>query len=247
MRKKSGVDSCGVGARGKINMEAKKIQVRRVSEVEEEIRLAGGWRRRTIYVGRQQAAHTLWLLKANRRGGISRQHIGPVVRTGERPGKGRREDVVSHVIGVRPHTEFGVIRKGGERERISIIAARGVRRGRDRHAVQIWRRKHGLCRDPTTGGFVVLNDDVAVVVSLASSSKALPEGIPGSGAHHDGTCGLVEHFECDVDPHSTNWEAPTAPFVSGGTKGPPLPTVSAALRPSKLRSTVACIGVVEGI
>src|SRR6266446_6958255 len=47
--------------------------------------------------------------------------------------------------------------------------------------------------------------------------------------------------------HSTNWEAPTAPFVSGGTKGPPLATVSAALRPSKLRSTVACIGALEGI
>jgi hypothetical protein len=49
----------GVGRVGKINVEAKKIQVRRVSEVEKEIRFAGRRRRRAIYVGRQQAAHTL--------------------------------------------------------------------------------------------------------------------------------------------------------------------------------------------
>src|SRR5215469_1554146 len=35
--------------------------------------------------------------------------------------------------------------------------------------------------------------------------------------------------------HSTNWVAPTAPLVSGGTKGPPLATVSCALMPSKFR------------
>src|SRR6516225_6612873 len=34
--------------------------------------------------------------------------------------------------------------------------------------------------------------------------------------------------------HWTNWVAPTAPLVSGGTNGPPLATVSCALMPSKL-------------
>src|SRR5689334_7676227 len=38
--------------------------------------------------------------------------------------------------------------------------------------------------------------------------------------------------------HSTNWVAPTAPLVSGGTKGPPLATVSCALMPSKFRPTL---------
>jgi hypothetical protein len=93
-----------------------------------------------------------WLLKANRRRGIPRQHAGPVVRTGERSGKGRRENIVSYVIGIRPYAEFGVVREGGQRKGISVIAARGVRGGRYRHAVKKRRRKHGLCRNPTTGG-----------------------------------------------------------------------------------------------
>src|ERR1700722_3550418 len=46
--------------------------------------------------------------------------------------------------------------------------------------------------------------------------------------------------------HSTNWEAPPAPFVSGGTKGPPLATVSAALSPSKFRRTLAFVRAPDG-
>src|ERR1700688_4535768 len=46
--------------------------------------------------------------------------------------------------------------------------------------------------------------------------------------------------------HSTNCVAPTAPFVSGGTKGPPLATVSAALRPSKLCPTITLTGAPVG-
>src|SRR5260370_42486294 len=45
--------------------------------------------------------------------------------------------------------------------------------------------------------------------------------------------------------HSTNCVAPTAPLVSGGTKGPPLATVSAALRPSKLSPTWTLTGAPE--
>src|SRR5215469_7880201 len=46
--------------------------------------------------------------------------------------------------------------------------------------------------------------------------------------------------------HSTNCVAPTAPLVSGGTKGPPLATVSSALTPSKLSPILMLDGMAAG-
>ena len=172
-------------------------------EIEHVIRRARRRGRRTVEVRGQETAVRGAGVEALLRRGAPGEHGRAVesadLRAGERGAV--VEDVVRLVVPVRPDTELGVV---GERdvsvvERVAVVRAGGIARGRDGDALQVRRRRNGeLADDPAVGEPVVLDRGVAVVICLAPTAEAAPERVRVRGAVED-RAGLAEHGELLVD------------------------------------------------
>src|ERR1700758_4033735 len=108
-------------------------------------------------------------------------HGGTVVCANLRTSEGVGEHVKGDVVGVRPNPQLWVIRKLGAAvvKRISVVCSRSVRCCRNGDTLQVRCCRDGeLSKDPAIIDFVVLNDDIAVVVRLTPTAEAAPERIP---------------------------------------------------------------------
>src|SRR5256884_2124508 len=171
-----------------------------------------------VEVGGQQTAEARAHIEALLRSRLPSQHARSVVSTDLAAGKIATrggEEVERRVIGVRPHTYFGVIRKVCVAERVAIVGTGWIGRRRHSHALQIRGGREGRLRDPPrVGNGVVFHDGVTVVIRLASTAEAAPQRINGDGTKN-GRATLVEHREVGVDDLDVVVRPDTAIGVGG--------------------------------
>ena len=171
------------------------------AEAEGVVRRAGGRRRRTVEIGREQAAVARPEREALLRGGLAREHLGAVVRADLRAGERRPvpEHVEARVVGVGPDSELRVVGEVRVLERVAIVRAGRVAARRDGDALEVRRRRDGeLADDPAIGDPVVRDGRVAVVVRLAPAAEAAPERVRRHRSVERDP-GLVEDRETRID------------------------------------------------
>src|SRR5207302_4919239 len=108
------------------------------------VRGSGRWLSSAVEVGRQQTAEARAHIEALLRGRLPCQHARSVVSTDLAAGKSATpggEEVERRVIGVRPHTYFGVIRKICVAERVAVVGTGWITRRRHSHALVIRARR----------------------------------------------------------------------------------------------------------
>ena len=166
------------------------------------VRRSGRWLSSAVEVGGQQTAEARAHIETLLRSRLPSQHARSVVSTDLAAGKIATrggEEIERRVIGVWPHTYFGVIRKVCVAERVAIVGTGWIGRRRHSHALEIRGRREGRLRDhPAIGKLVVFHDRVTVVIRLAITAEAAPQRIDGDGTKK-GRATLVEHREVGVD------------------------------------------------
>ena len=177
-----------------------------VPDGEEVVRSArrGHLRSGEVQVGRQEAAVVDVRAEALLgRTGIPRDHLHPVegADLGARPPAPVGEDVVHHVVAVRPDSAFPVIVEvASVVVRVGVPGAQRVGRLRDGNALEVGRRADGeLRQEPAVGEGVVENEGVAVVVRRAAPPEAREQGVPIQRAEELRSA-LVPDREHRVDP-----------------------------------------------
>src|ERR1051326_4877368 len=142
-------------------------------------------------------------MKTDLAGGRSAAHCRTVIGTDLRASEGVREHVKRDVVGIRPHAYLWIIRELGTTivKGITVVCPGRVRCRRDGYTLQVrGRRDLELCQDPAIVDLVVLNNYIAVIVSLASASKAGPECIASYRPEDKCPSRLIEYRVRLIDP-----------------------------------------------
>src|SRR5579885_1845473 len=166
-------------------MELPKIEHVR-AEIQVEIWLACRRSYCSIDIGRQQAANARALLEADLGGCGTGEHLAAIKGAGSRPDKTiARKHIKREVIAIRPDAKLGIVVEVRLLEGIAVVRPGGVRGGRDGHTLEERRAAcHGeLTEHPATCRFVILGDDIPIVVGLARSAKPCPQGVACGWSH----------------------------------------------------------------
>src|SRR6266702_1538674 len=88
-REQGGTCERGIGGVAKIDVKLKDVQVIRIGEVHEEVRLPSRRQCASIKIRGQQARDALWLLETDSHRGIACQHITSIEGTSDCPDEPR--------------------------------------------------------------------------------------------------------------------------------------------------------------
>src|SRR5581483_1051658 len=187
----------------KVHVKFPKLQRVR-TEIHEKGRLACGGLNRSVHIGRQKAVDAAGLLEADHCRSVACEHRRAVSGAGicaKEYSASRVEHVERKIVSIAPDTHLGIVIEIWQSEGIPVVSSRGVVGRRYGYTLEERGRAHGeLCRDPTVGHFVVLDNWVAVVVVLASAAKTRPEGISRGRTHQLGPSVFVENGKRAVHP-----------------------------------------------
>ena len=186
-----------------VDVELPRDQARRRAEADHVVRRARRRQGRAVERRRKQSAVCGARLEELLRRGLAREHPRAIERgdAGADEGRAVREEIHREVVAVGPDAELGVV---GEvrvpvAERVAVVGAGRVRRGRDRDAHEVGRGRHRELADhPAVGDAVVKDGRVAVVVALAPAAEAGPDRVDRHRTV-DRRAALVEHREVGVD------------------------------------------------
>src|ERR1700730_8026180 len=188
-----------------INVELVHVKVGGACGIQlhHEIGSTRGRRRSPVQVRRQHAKLGRTPLEALNRSGGASEHLGAIRRADVRAyksGSSEVEIVEGEVVSIRPYAHLRIVRKIGERKRVSTVGAGCVGRLRYSNTLKIIASvvDGELGSDPTLSSRVKSDDGVAAVVALARPAESGPECISGKRTQH-GVPALVEDLVFEVD------------------------------------------------